>query len=131
MLAEKKSLIARPSAGYEFGLVVLMFFTWGTVFLDRMSVLYLAPYIAPDLHLTHAHVGLLASSLAVAWAVAGLVFGAISDRIGRRPVLVPAVFVFSALSWLSGLVRTFGQVLGVRTLMGTSEGPLLDTLTAS
>ena len=37
MLAEKKSLIARPSAGYEFGLVVLLFFTWGTVFLDRMS----------------------------------------------------------------------------------------------
>ena len=65
----------RMSAGYEFGLVVLMFFTWGTVFLDRMSVLYLAPYIAPDLHLTHAQVGLLASSLAVAWAVAGLVFG--------------------------------------------------------
>ena len=121
----------RMSAGYEFGLVVLMFFTWGTVFLDRMSVLYLAPYIAPDLHLTHAQVGLLASSLAVAWAVAGLVFGAISDRIGRRPVLVPAVFVFSALSWLSGLVRSFGQLFVVRTLMGTAEGPTWATITAT
>src|SRR5436305_1924297 len=122
---------SRMSAGYEFGLVVLMFFTWGTVFLDRMSVLYLAPYIAPDLHLTHAQVGLLASSLAVAWAVAGLVFGAISDRIGRRPVLVPAVFVFSALSWLSGLVRSFGQLFVVRTLMGTAEGPTWATITAT
>jgi len=122
---------ARLSPRYEFGLVVLMFFTWGTVFLDRMSVLYLAPYIAPDLHLTHAQVGLLASSLAVAWAVAGLIFGAISDRIGRRPVLVPAVFVFSALSWLSGLVRSFGQLFLVRTLMGTAEGPTWATITAT
>ena len=81
--------------------------------------------------LTHAQVGLLASSLAVAWAVAGLVFGAISDRIGRRPVLVPAVFVFSALSWLSGLVRSFGQLFVVRTLMGTAEGPTWATITAT
>ncbi len=122
---------ARFPARYEFGLVVLFFFTWGTVFLDRMSVLYLAPYIAPDLHLTHAEVGLLASSLAVAWALASLVFGAISDRVGRRPVLVPAVFAFSILSWLSGIARSFGQLFTVRTLMGAAEGPTWATITAT
>jgi MFS family permease len=74
--------------------------TWGTVFLDRMSLLYLAPFIAPDLHLSHTEVGLLVSALALAWAFSALAFGAISDRIGRRPVLVPAVFAFSVLSWL-------------------------------
>ncbi|MGE5325330.1 MAG: MFS transporter [Actinomycetota bacterium] len=122
---------ARFSARYEFGLVVLFFFTWGTVFLDRMSVLYLAPFIAPDLKLTHADVGLLASSLAVAWAVSSLVFGAVSDRFGRRPVLVPAVFAFSLLSWLSGIARSFGQLFTVRTLMGVAEGPTWSTITAT
>ena len=39
---------------YETGLVVLLFLTWGTVFLDRMSLVYLAPFIVPELHLTHA-----------------------------------------------------------------------------
>ena len=121
----------RFSARYEFGLVVLFFFTWGAVFLDRMSVLYLAPLIAPELHLTHAQVGLLASSLAVAWAVSSLVFGAISDRIGRRPVLVPAVFSFSILSWLTGVVRSFAQMFTVRTLMGVAEGPTWSTITAT
>jgi predicted MFS family arabinose efflux permease len=122
---------AGESARYEFSLVVLLFFTWGTVFLDRMTVLYLAPFIARDLRLTHAQVGLLASSLAIAWAVSSLVFGAVSDRVGRRPVLVPAVFAFSILSWLSGIVRSFSQMFVVRTLMGTAEGPTWSTITAT
>jgi predicted MFS family arabinose efflux permease len=121
----------RFSARYEFGLVVLFFFTWGAVFLDRMSVLYLAPLIAPELHLTRAQVGLLASSLAVAWAVSSLVFGAVSDRVGRRPVLVPAVFSFSLLSWLTGVARSFTQMFAVRTLMGVAEGPTWSTITAT
>ncbi|HSM85195.1 MAG TPA: MFS transporter [Candidatus Limnocylindrales bacterium] len=136
MATQKATLAADDARGllsprYEFALVVLFFFTWGTVFLDRMSVLYLAPFIAPDLHLSHEQVGLLASSLAVSWALSSLLFGAISDRIGRRPVLVPAVFAFSALSWLSGVARSFSQLFTVRTLMGVAEGPTWATITAT
>jgi len=131
MLVDKEKSTAQSLARYEFGLVVLLFFTWGTVFLDRMSLLYLAPFIAPDLHLSHTQVGLLVSSLALAWAVSGLIFGAVSDRFGRRPVLVPAVFSFSLLSWLSGVVRSFSQLFLVRTLMGIAEGPTWSTITAT
>ncbi len=115
---------------YQTGLVVLFFFTWGSVFLARMSVLYLAPFIAPDLHLSHAQVGYLVSALALAWAASGLIFGAVSDRIGRRPVLIPAVFLFSILSWLSGIARSFAELLFVRTLMGIAEGPSWPTMTS-
>jgi len=108
-----------------------MFLTWGTVFLDRMSLLYLAPFIVPDLHLSRQQVGLLASALALAWAFSSLVFGAVSDRIGRRPVLIPAVFAFSMLSWISGIARGFGQMLMTRTLMGVAEGPTWATITAT
>jgi predicted MFS family arabinose efflux permease len=112
-------------------LVVLLFLTWGTVFLDRMSLLYLAPFIAPDLHLSHTQVGLLVSALALAWAISGLILGAVSDRIGRRPVLLPAVFAFSVLSWLSGIVTSFGELFTVRVLMGFAEGPTWSTITAT
>ena len=115
---------------YQTGLVVLFFFTWGSVFLARMSVLYLAPFIVPDLHLSHEQVGLLASALALAWAASGLIFGAVSDRIGRRPVLIPTVFLFSLLSWLSGVARSFGELLFIRTLMGVVEGPTFPTMTS-
>jgi predicted MFS family arabinose efflux permease len=115
---------------YQTGLVILFFFTWGTVFLVRMSVLYLAPLIAPDLHLTHSQVGLLASALALAWAASGLIFGAISDRVGRRPILIPAVFLFSVLSWLCGVVQSFAQLFLLRTLMGAAQGPTFPTMTS-
>jgi MFS family permease len=74
------------SKRYENTLVAILFLTWGTVFLDRMSQLYLAPYIVPEFHLTHSQVGMLASVLAITWAISTLVFGALSDRIGRRPI---------------------------------------------
>jgi predicted MFS family arabinose efflux permease len=125
---EEKELPIRKH--YQTGLIVLFFFTWGSVFLARMSVLYLVPFIAPDLHLSHAQVGLLASALALAWAASGLIFGAVSDRVGRRPVLIPTVFLFSVLSWLSGIARSFGELLFVRTLMGIAQGPTWPTMTS-
>jgi MFS family permease len=85
------------SRRYEIVLIGVLFFTWGTVFLDRMSQLDLGPYLAPAFHLTHEQIGLLASVLAIAWAVSTLLFGALSDRFGRRRILIPAVFPFSLL----------------------------------
>ena len=120
----------RTNERYEKTLVVILFFTWGTVFLDRMSQLYLAPYIAPEFHLTHEQVGALASALAITWALSTLLFGALSDRYGRRVILIPAVFAFSLLSWLSGLAKNFEQLLLVRALMGIAEGPTWSILTA-
>ena len=118
------------SRRYETTLIAILFFTWGTVFLDRMSQMYLAPYFAPEFHLSHEQVGTLASVLAITWAASTLIFGAISDRIGRKPVLIPAVFAFSLLSWTSGLAHSFNQLLLIRALMGIAEGPTWSILTA-
>ena len=115
---------------YESSLVIILFFTWGTVFLDRMSQLYLAPYFAPEFHLTNEQIGLLASVLAICWAGSTFVFGALSDRIGRRRVLIPAVFLFSALSWVTGMAHSFEQLLVIRALMGIAEGPCWSVITA-
>jgi MFS family permease len=119
------------SRRYENALVAILFFTWGTVFLDRMAQLYLAPYMIPDLRMTNEEVGFLASVVALAWAVSTLVFGAVSDRFGRRTVLIPAVFAFSLLSWLSGLVQTYEQMLVVRGLLGLAEGPCFSVIMAT
>jgi len=121
---------AVSSRRYEKTLVSILFFSWGTVFLDRMSQLYLAPYIAPEFHLTHAQVGGLASALGLGWAFSPLVFGALSDRLGRRVVLIPFVFAFSILSWISGLAHTYEQLLLARALMGIAEGPTWSIMTA-
>jgi hypothetical protein len=53
-----------------------------------MSPLYVAPYFALEFHLRNAQIGTLASVLAITWAASTLIFGALSDRVGRKPVLV-------------------------------------------
>ena len=118
------------SRRYESILVAILFFTWGTVFLDRMSQMYLAPYFAPEFHLSHEQVGTLASAIAITWAASTLIFGAISDRVGRKPLLIPAVFAFSILSWISGLAHSFHQLLAIRALMGIAGGPTWSIMTA-
>jgi predicted MFS family arabinose efflux permease len=115
---------------YENTLIAILFFTWGTVFLDRMSQLYLAPYFAPEFHLSSEQIGRLASVLAITWAASTFFFGALSDRVGRRPVLIPAVFAFSILSWMSGLAHGYHQLLFMRALMGIAEGPTWSIMTA-
>ncbi len=119
-----------PTKRYENTVVAILFFTWGTVFLDRMSQLYLAPYFAPEFHLSEAQVGFLASVVAVSWALSSLVFGAVSDRFGRRAVLIPGVLIFSLLSWLSGLARSYEELLVIRALMGVAEGPCWTVINA-
>src|SRR5580698_215074 len=95
-----------------------------------MSQLYLAPYFAPEFHLSHEQVGVLASVLAISWAVSTFFFGALSDRWGRRRILIPTVFAFSALSWVSGLAQSYEQLLLIRGLMGIAEGPCWSVITA-
>lgn len=111
-------------------MVAIMFATWGVVFLDRMSLLYLAPYIAPDLHLDAAQIGMLAGVVAVTWAVSALVFGAVSDRVGRKAVLVPMVVLFSVISAASAFAHGFGQLLLLRALLGVAEGPCWSVMMA-
>jgi predicted MFS family arabinose efflux permease len=88
------------------------------------------PYFAPEFHLSHEQVGTLASVLAIHWAASTFVFGVLSDRVGRKLVLVPSVFAFAILSWASGLAHNFHQLLLVRALMGVAGGPTWSTMTA-
>ncbi|RAQ94846.1 MFS transporter [Thermogemmatispora tikiterensis] len=117
---------------YENGVVLMMFFTFGFVFMERLSIVYLFPFIAPDLKLSNAEIGMIASVLAVCWAVSGFIFGSISDLVGsRKKVLLPITLAFSLFSFLSGLARSFWQMILVRGLMGVSEGPVLPLAQAS
>jgi MFS family permease len=118
------------SKRYENTLLAILFFSWGTVFLDRTSQHYLAPYFAPEFQMNHQQIGMLGSVVAITWALSTLFFGALSDRVGRKPILVPVVFLFSLLSWISGMVHSYHQLLLVRALLGIAEGPAWSIMTA-
>jgi MFS family permease len=51
----------------------------------------------------------------------------LSDRLGRRKVLVPAIIGFSLLSGLSGIAQTLTMLIVLRALMGVTEGSFCPT----
>ncbi|MEB3101328.1 MFS transporter [Ferviditalea candida] len=117
---------------YENAIVLMMFFTFGFVFMERLSIVFLFPFISQDLHLNNAQIGMITSVLAVTWAISGWVFGSLSDLSGsRKKILLPITLAFSVLSFLSGVAKSFGSMLVVRGLMGLSEGPVLPIAQAS
>lgn len=116
----------RPK-GYEWKIVIILSLIWGMVALDRLAVVYLFPVIIPEFKLSNAQAGLITSILAFTWGVSSWGMGYLSDRIGRKKVLVPSAIFFSLMSWFTGLTRSFGSLLAVRGLMGFGEGAVFST----
>lgn len=108
--------------GYEWRIVILLAILWGFAAMDRMAITYLFPQIVPELKLSNAQVGMLTSFVALTFAIAVWSFGSISDRIGRKKVIVPAAIFFSVTSWLSGVMRSFFSLAIARGLMGIGDG---------
>ncbi|MFL6722324.1 MAG: MFS transporter [Sphingomonas sp.] len=49
-------------------------------------------------------------------------FGWLAERFGRRPILMIVILAFSAFSALSGLARTFAELMIIRALFGFAMG---------
>ncbi len=113
---------------YEVRAVLLLTLAFGLVGLDRWILPPLfAAQMGEQLGLTPADLGNLVGALGVAWGVSAIFLGALSDRVGRRKVLVPAVLLFSLMSVLSGMVTTLLGLMLVRIVMGVAEGAVAPT----
>ena len=114
-------------SAYEWKAVLLLTVGFGLVGLDRWILPPLFPTMMVDLKLTYQDLGNLVGVLGVAWGVSAIVIGGLSDRIGRRRVLVPAVVLFSLLSALSGMATGLVSLLLIRAVMGVAEGAVAPT----
>ena len=104
---------------------------WGIVGLDRLVIVYLFPIIIPKYNLTNAQAGAITSVLALTWAVAAWAMGNISDRVGRKKVLISATVFFSLMSWITGVTKNYFQLLIVRGLLGIGEGAVFSSSVAT
>ncbi len=102
--------------------VIVLALGFGLVGFDRFLISTMYPVIAKDLHLGYGDIGTITGALALAWGASALFMGNLSDRIGRRRVLVCALIVFSLLIGASGLAAGLAGLVLVRLVMGFADG---------
>jgi predicted MFS family arabinose efflux permease len=108
--------------GYERRTLVLLGLGFGLVGFDRWLMAPMFPYMMSDLRLSYSQLGSLIGALGVAWGLWSIVMGPVSDRIGRKQILVVTMIIFSLLSSLSGFATGFASLLLLRVAMGVAEG---------
>ena len=90
--------IDKEEGYYEWRIVILLALLGGVFMLNRLTIVYLFPFIIPEFKISYAQAGGLTSVLAITSAIAIWFFGWISDRIGRKIILIPATLFFSLMS---------------------------------
>ena len=116
---------------YEWKAVLLLSLTFGILSLDRWLVAPLFPIIMKDLNLNYQDIGMLAGVLALTWGLFSAILGGLSDKVGRRKVLIPTVIGFSVFSAFAGFASGFIGLLLMRALMGVVEGGFTPTAIAA
>jgi MFS family permease len=74
----------------------------------------------PDIA-TKANWGIVLGAFKWVYALLSPVGGYIADRVSRRHVVAASLFVWSAVTWATGHVESFPQLIVARALMGISE----------
>lgn len=111
-----------PPRRRENAIVAVLALGFGLVGIDRFLITTLFPVIARDLHLDYGDIGVITGALAIAWGMAALFVGNLSDRIGRRKVLTASLVIFSLLIGASGLATGLLGLIAVRLVMGIADG---------
>ena len=109
-----------PSARWYVLFVMTLIYTFNIA--DRFVVSTLIEPIKTEFVLSDAAVGVLTgAALAVFYVTAGIPLGMMADRISRKRMIVASLAVWSVLTAICGLTRSYGQLLAMRIGVGVGE----------
>jgi len=103
-------------------LIGILLALWGLVHLQRFIPGFLSDYIVKDFALTLTQFGLMSGLFIGFWAVGGVLCLFVYNRYGAPPNLIVVAGIVSLLSWISGAINTFIQLLAIRSLIGLGVG---------
>ena len=90
-------------------------------FFDRVIGGALGEPIRREFDLSDSALGALGTAFTLLYAFVGLPLGRLADRYPRKGILAAAVFLWSALTAVSGMTRSFWQLFVTRLGVGVGE----------
>jgi MFS family permease len=120
-------------SGYHWLVIAAGWAGWGFDVFDAVLFNFVAPDCIPVLlHLTPGSpaareatvfwTGAITAILLVSWALGGLLFGWIADRIGRKRALFTTIAIYAVGTALCSLTNSLGQLILCRTIAGLGIG---------
>lgn len=104
--------------GPRLGMLLTLFFAPAFIFANMYTTQAILPVFSQDFHISAPTAGLTVSLLVLAVAVGALIYGPISDAIGRKPVIVAASFLVTVPTLLCGFAPNFTILVILRALQG-------------
>jgi MFS family permease len=106
---------------YAWLIVALLWVVWMFNYLDRQVIFSIFPLLQKELTLSNLQLGLLGTSFLWIYAAFSPFCGYLSDRYGRKLLVVASLFVWSLVTWATAHARGFTDLLWARAFMGISE----------
>jgi len=105
----------------------ILFALWLLIFSASSQIIIMAPilpYIGEQLNMPERLQGLLITAYAVMVGIFAIIIGPISDKIGRRRILLIGTGAMAVALTLHGFAQTYQQLLVYRALAGVAGGIL-------
>lgn len=90
-------------------------------YLDRQLVVNMAAPIKADLGIANERFGLFSSMFLWIYGICSPFAGYLADRVGRKPVIIASLAIWSGATLFTGFVQSFEEMLIARALLGVSE----------
>ncbi|MBM3515661.1 MAG: MFS transporter [Alphaproteobacteria bacterium] len=114
-----------PSAAYSWYVVVVLMLAYVFAFLDRQILSLLVGPIKRDLNITDTEMSLiLGLAFAVFYTLLGIPVGRLADRANRRAIIAWGIAIWSVMTAVCGLAKSYGQLFLARVGVGVGEATL-------
>ena len=114
-----------PSAKRREQLLWLLAATTFFVFFQAYMIAPLIPRLAAVFDVSVQTMGLAVPAYLIAYGVATLVYGPLSDRLGRRPVIIVSLTAFVLLTMLTSLANSSTELTMLRLATGLGAGGIV------
>lgn len=110
--------LSENAARQREGLIGLLAGVTFLIFFQAYMVAPMLPHLALEFHVSAQRIGLVVAAYLIPYGVSTLFYGLLSDRIGRRRIMLASLFAFAVLTALTVTSKSSTQLILWRFLTG-------------